>query len=90
MFSKDIIINYIQYTIKAPSSIVGKKYDVFLGSKYLLSFGILNQSHYKDRLGIYSSNDNMNTVSRDLYRLKNKKFGRDTTSPIYWSKRYLW
>lgn len=77
------------YTFVAPSRRQYKKYDVYVGDKYITSFGDNRFSQYKDRIGYYA---HMNNNSQERKRLYYKRHGllssRDT--PKYFSHKYLW
>jgi hypothetical protein len=88
------MVEYLKdgYKFIAPSNRKGKKYDVYVGDKYITSFGAFGMEQYFDKISHYREDDH-----RDKKRLKqfNHRFGSiiaksDKNSPMYFSSKYLW
>ena len=83
-----------EYLVKAPSKTEGKKYDVFLDDKKILSFGDINYQHYKDKLGYFSRLNHFDTKRRKSYRTRHQfDKGVVLDNPNYsgwWSFNILW
>jgi hypothetical protein len=78
------------YIIK-PSRNKKKKYDVFKDGKFLLSYGDINYSHYKDFFGYYSELDHLDKKRRQRYWMRHKNDHiHDPNYPGYWSWWFLW
>lgn len=91
VFKKNLSINGLSYTVEAPSKKEHKKYDVYLGSKYLLSFGDNRYQQFKDKFGYYDNLDHGDETRRLNYRLRHRKDKiYNPYYPGYWSYRYLW
>lgn len=89
-FSKTLHINGLTYQIKAPSSREHKKYDVYLGDSYLLSFGDKRYQQYKDKLGYYKALDHGDDKRRILYNIRHRKDGNTPYYAGWWARKYLW
>jgi hypothetical protein len=87
------------YEFVAPSRRKGKKYDVYRGGRYLLSFGALGYEHFRDVIGHYRNQDHGDPRRRKSY-LNRHHPGAKTredalaetpkTSAKYFSTKYLW
>jgi hypothetical protein len=66
-----------------------KKYDAFKDGKKLTSFGDKRYHHYKDKIGMYSSLNHLDTDRRRRYYARH---GRQVKkySAKYFSHKYLW
>ena len=89
-FHKTIVIKGITYNVKAPSTREYKKYDVYLGEKYLLSFGDNRYQQYKDKLGYYRALDHKDDKRRILYNIRHAKDGKSPYYAGWWASKYLW
>ena len=89
-FSKNFVINGLHYTIRAPSEHNHHKYDVYLGSAYMLSFGDNRYEQYHDKLGFYSKQDHLDPKRRLLYNIRHSKDGKSPYYAGWWSKKFLW
>ncbi len=70
-----------------------KKYDVYKGGKYVVSFGDKRYQHYKDStmLKHYSNLDHLDKVRLKNFRTRFGGMDRtDKTKALYWSWHYLW
>lgn len=89
-FSKKLVINGLHYTIRAPSEHKYKKYDVYLESAYMLSFGDNRYEQYHDKLGFYQKKDHLDPKRRLLYNIRHSKGGKSPYYAGWWSKKFLW
>ncbi len=78
----------MKYTFKE-STRKNKKYDVFYGGQYIVSFGDKRYQQYKDKLGLYSHLDHMDKKRRDNYYKRFGEFAEEGTAK-YFSHKYLW
>jgi len=96
MFEKKVRYNQITFTIKAPSKNPLKKYDVFQGKTFIVSFGQkypngVPYEQYKDKLGYYSQYDHDDKKRRDRYRQRHRgDYIDDPTRAGFWAYRNLW
>lgn len=93
-FQKEVIIRGKTYTVRAPSTTMNKKYDVWLNHKKILSFGDINYQHFRDRIGYYKSLNHLNPIRLKLYQARHKYdigvVKNDPNYPGYWSMKFLW
>jgi hypothetical protein len=77
-----------EYSFKV-STRKNKKYDVYIGDKYIVSFGDKRYQQYYDKLGHYSELNHMDDKRRLNYY---KRFGKDVKEGTakYFSHKYLW
>ena len=70
----------------------GKKYDVYKGDKYIVSFGAYPMQQYHDKLGHYRYLDHHDKTRLKAFRSRFKKNieNADPSKGIYWSAKYLW
>lgn len=96
MFVKKVRHNEITFTIKAPSRNPLKKYDVFQGKDFIVSFGGkypngIPYEQYKDKLGYYSQYDHKDKERRNRYRKRHANdFINDPNRAGFWATRFLW
>jgi len=69
-----------------------KKYDVYLDSKFITSFGDKRYQHYKDRFGYYSNLDHHDIKRRNNYRKRSEGIGnlKNPYSGNFWAYHFLW
>jgi len=79
------------YKFTAPSTVQGKKYDVFdKDGKKLASFGALGYEQYHDKIGHYRNLDHGDKTRRDRYNFRHKKDINNYPHAGYFAAHYLW
>ena len=79
------------YKFTAPSTVQGKKYDVFdKDGKKLASFGALGYTQYHDSIGHYSNLNNGDKNRRARYLFRHKKDIHNFPHAGYFAAHYLW
>ncbi len=77
-----------QFTFVAPSRRQHKKYDVFIGDKYITSFGDNRYEQYYDKIGYYKSQNHGDKLRRANYY---SRHGEARLHSAKWfSHKYLW
>jgi len=69
-----------------------KKYDVYVkkdGKIKKISFGMLPYTHFKDKIGVYSSLDTGDKEQRRRYLARHGK-ATDKNSAKWFSHKFLW
>lgn len=77
------------FTFVAPSKRKNKKYDVFINSKYITSFGDTRFQQYYDRIGHYANLNHNSEKRRQLYYARHGKTATKGTAK-WFSHHYLW
>jgi hypothetical protein len=79
------------YKFSAPSTVQGKKYDVFdKDGKKLASFGALGYEQFHDKIGHYSSQNHEDPKRRARYALRHRKDIHNKPHAGYFAYKYLW
>jgi hypothetical protein len=79
------------YKFTAPSTVHGKKYDVFdKDGKKLASFGALGYSQYHDKISHYRNLDHGDKNRRARYLFRHKKDIHNYPHAGFFAAKYLW
>jgi hypothetical protein len=86
--------NGFEMVLIAPALDKSKKYSVYHGKSYILSFGDINSKHYRDKLGYYSNMNHLNGKLRkkwwEEHKLNDCLSSNDITNEIWWIAHYLY
>jgi hypothetical protein len=92
-----VIQNSDEYTLLGfqQSNSKNKKYDAILkhqhtGRERVVSFGDTRYQHYKDRIGLYTHLNHLDSIRRERYLKRHHRDIHNKFSSGYFSAKYLW